>query len=159
MVDGGSFVPKIVPELLKTTVIFILVGALVACSKPPQPDASTASQVRQPTGLERIPLPDPIKYPPVRNMSGWQNPYLIVREDGIGFLDLSNREIHLLTQEEVPAELVALPLSAWPYGRVVLVAQAIPKNPSADTKANLRKNRALLLGTLKELDVQVVEAP
>ncbi len=151
--------PKIVPELLKTTVTFILVGALVACSKPPQPDASTANQMRLPTGLERIPVPDPTKYPPVRNMSGWQNPYLIVREDGIGFLDLSNREIHLLTQEEVPAELVALPLSAWPYGRVVLVAQAIPKNPSADTKANLRKNRALLLGTLKELDVQFVEAP
>lgn len=159
MVDGGSFVPKIVPELLKTTVIFILVGALAACSKPAQPDASTANQMRSPTGLERIPLPDPTKYPPVRNMSGWQNPYLIVREDGIGSLDLSNREIHLLTQEEVPAELVALPLSAWPYGRVVLVAQAIPRNPSADTKANLRKNRALLLGTLKELDVQFVEAP
>ena len=150
---------NIVPELLKTTVTFILVGALVACSKPPQPDASTASQMQSPTGLERIPTPDPTKYPPVKNLSGWQNPYLIVREDGVGFLDLSNREIHLLTQEEVPAELVALPLNAWPYGRVVLVAQAIPKNPSAATKANLRKNRALLLGTLKELDVQFVEAP
>jgi len=158
-VDGENAVRNIVPELLKTAVVFILIAALAACSQPPQPEPSTASQTRLPTGLERIPLPDPTKYPPVRNMSGWQNPYLIVREDGIGFLDLSNREIHLLTQEEVPAELVALPSSAWPYGRVVLVAQAIPRNPSADTKANLRKNRALLLGTLKELDVQVVEAP
>ncbi|MGO9865560.1 MAG: hypothetical protein ACLPLR_18280 [Terriglobales bacterium] len=150
---------NIVPELLKTTVTFILVGALVACSKPPQPDASTANQMQSPTGLERIPAPDPAKYPPFKNMSGWRNPYLIVREDGVGFLDLSNREIHLLTQEEVPAELVGLPASAWPYGRVVLVAQAVPKSPSEQTKAALRKSRALLLGTLKELDVQFVEAP
>jgi hypothetical protein len=159
MVDGENAVLIIVRELVKTTVTFILLGALIACSQPPQQAAPAAAETRQPTGLERIPAPDPTKYPPVRDMSGWRNPYLIVREDGVGFLDLSNREIHLLTQEEVPAELVGLPASAWPYGRVVLVAQAIPRNPSADTKAGLRKNRALLLGTLKELDVQVVEAP
>lgn len=92
-------------------------------------------------------------------MSGWKNPYLIVRENGIGFLDLSNREIHILTPEEIPAELVSLPSSAWPYGRVVLVAQAVPKSPSDQTKADLRKNRALLLGTLRELEVEFVEAP
>jgi hypothetical protein len=42
---------------------------------------------------------------------------------------------------------------------VVLVAQAVPKDPTEQTKADLRKNRALLLGTLKELDVQFREAP
>jgi hypothetical protein len=42
---------------------------------------------------------------------------------------------------------------------VVMVAQAVPKNPTDQTKADLRKNRALLLGTLKELDVQFQEAP
>jgi hypothetical protein len=41
----------------------------------------------------------------------------------------------------------------------VFVAQAVPKNPTDQTKADLRKNRALLLGTLKELDVQFREAP
>ena len=46
-----------------------------------------------------------------------------------------------------------------PYGRIVLVAQAVPKDPTEQTKADLRKNRALLLGTLKELDVQFREAP
>ena len=135
---------------------FVLLGALVACSKPPQPETT---ETPQPTGLESIPAPDPSKYPNFSDMTAWKNPYLVVREDGIGFVDLSNREIHVLTQEEIPAELVALPSSAWPYGRVVLVAQAAPKNPSEQTKADLRKNRALLLGTLKDLDVQVREAP
>jgi hypothetical protein len=92
-------------------------------------------------------------------MMDWKNPYFVVREDGIGFVDLSNREIHILKPEEIPAELVSLSSSAWPYGRVVLVAQAASKNPSEQTKADLRKNRALLMGTLKELDVQYREAP
>jgi len=137
-------------------VTLILLGALAACSKPPQ---TPTAESPQPTGLETIPVPDPSKYPPLRDMSGWKNPYLVVREDGIGLVDLSNREIHILKPEEIPAELVSLPSSAWPYGRVVLIAQAVPKNPSEQTKADVRKNRALLLGTLKELDVQFREAP
>ena len=151
---------SIVRNSVRNTYVFfaclVLLGALVGCSKPPQPETE---ETPQPTGLESIPAPDPSKYPDFSDMTAWKNPYLVVREDGIGFVDLSNREIHVLKQEEIPAELVALPSSAWPYGRVVLVAQAAPKNPSEQTKADLRKNRALLLGTLKELDVQVREAP
>lgn len=134
----------------------VLLGALVGCSKPPQPETA---ETPQQSGLESIPAPDPSKYPSISDMTAWKNPYLVVREDGIGFVDLSNREIRVLKQEEIPAELVALPSSAWPYGRVVLISQAVPKNPSEQTKADLRKNRALLLGTLKELDVQVREVP
>ncbi|MGA7558661.1 MAG: hypothetical protein WCF61_20330 [Terriglobales bacterium] len=142
--------------LLKFMATVILLGALVACSKPPQ---TPAAETPAPTGLESIPMPDPAKYPPLNQMSGWKNPYFVVREDGIGFVDLSNREVHILKVEEIPAELAALPSSAWPYGRVVLIAQAALANPSDQAKAELRKNRALLLGTLKELDVQYREAP
>jgi hypothetical protein len=134
----------------------ILLGALVACSKPPQPETTETPQA---SGLESIPEPDPSKYPNFSDMTGWKNPYLVVREDGIGLVDLANREVRILKLEEIPAELVSLPSSAWPYGRVVLISQVVPKNPSEQTKADLRKNRALLLGTLKELDVQVREAP
>ncbi len=142
-------------DIVQTLVACMLAAALVACSKP-QPPEPTETHVN---GLESVPAADPTKYPLLSNMSGWKNPYLIVREDGIGFLDLANREIHVLKPEEVQAELVALPSSAWPYGRVVLVVEAVPKAPSEQTKADLRKNRALLLGTLKELDVQYREAP
>lgn len=157
---GRNIVRNSMRNSVRNTYVFfaclVLVGALLGCSKPPQPESA---ETPQPTGLESIPAPDPSKYPNFSDMTAWKNPYLVVREDGIGFVDLSNREIHVLKQEEIPAELVALPSSAWPYGRVVLVAQAAPKNPSEQTKADLRKNRALLLGTLKELDVQVREAP
>jgi hypothetical protein len=91
-------------------------------------------------------------------MRDWKNPYLVVREDGIGFVDMSNHEIHILKPEEIPAELASLPSSAWPYGRVVLV-EATPRVPTDQAKAEVRKNRALLVGTLKELHVQIREAP
>jgi hypothetical protein len=136
----------------------LLMASFLACTKPPQPEPQQQTPHQQ-TGLESIPAPDPKKYPPFSKLSGWQNPYFVVREDGIGFVDLSNREIHILKIEEIPAELASLSSSAWPYGRVVLVAQAIPKDASDQTKATLRANRALLLGTLKDLDVQYQEAP
>lgn len=92
-------------------------------------------------------------------MRDWKNPYLVVRDDGIGFVDISNHEIRVLTPEQIPAELVSLPSNAWPYGRVVLVTEAAPKIPSDAAKAELRKNRGLLVGTLRDLDVQIREFP
>ena len=59
----------------------------------------------------------------------------------------------------MPALLNSLPDTAWPYGRVVMVGQAKPEDPSDDTKAQLRKNRGLLAGTLRELKVLIYEAP
>jgi len=142
---------------VQTTLTVALLAMSISCSKPaaPPPDA----QAHQATGLESIPPADPSKYPAVSHIVDWKNPYLVVREDGIGFVDLSNHEIHLLAPEEIPAQLVSLGSSAWPYGRVVMVAQALPKDPSEQTKADVRKNRALLIGTLHELDVEFYEAP
>lgn len=147
-----------VSDVTLSAVIAILLAVLAGCSKAPPPEPAPAL-ASGPTGLESIPPPDPTKYPSFNDMAGWKNPYLVVREDGIGFVDLSNREIHILKPEEIPAELASLPSSAWPYGRVVLVSQATPKDATEQTKTDLRKNRALLIGTLKELDVQVREAP
>jgi len=137
----------------------ILLGTLVACSKPESLEPQAATETQQPTGLERIPDPDRTKYPRLDEMAQWKNPQLVVREDGIGLVDLANHEVHILTPEQIPAELVSLPESAWPYGRVVLVSQAAPSNASEQSKAKLRENRGLLMGTLKELEVRPYEAP
>ena len=158
----GSLIGNLIRNFVRDVgmpglVSLIVLGALAGCSKPVQtPVAETPAR---PTGLETIPQPDPTKYPRLSDMGSWKNPYFVVREDGIGMVDLSNREIHMLKPDEIPAELVSLPLDAWPYGRAVLVAQAVPKDATEATKAALRKNRALLLGTLKEMGVDYREAP
>jgi len=139
--------------------LLMFLALLPSCSKPPQPASNAVAEPAKITGLESIPPGDRAKFPPFHDMSGWKNPYFVVRDDGIGFVDLANREVHILTPEQIPAELVSLGSDAWPYGRVVLVAEAAPKNPSEAQKAEIRKNRGLLLGTLKELDVAIQEAP
>ena len=145
--------------LPRRVVALLLVASLVACSKPSNPAPDTANATHKATGLESIPPGNPAKYPPFQDMRGWKNPYFVVRDDGIGFVDLSNREVHILTPEQIPAELVSLGSDAWPYGRVVLVTEAAPKSSTDAAKAEIRKNRGLLMGTLKELDVAVQEAP
>jgi len=92
-------------------------------------------------------------------MRNWKNPYLIVRDDGIGLLDLSNDEIHLLKPEEVPAALAALPSSAWPYGRVVAVQENRVGRPTEAYKIQIRRNRALLAGTLEGLKIEINWVP
>ncbi len=144
---------------MRTLITFILLGILAACSKPEVPAAPPAEETKLPSGLERIPGPDPTTYPRLQEMNQWKNPQLVVREDGIGLVDFDNHEVRILTPEQIPAELATLPLSAWPYGRVVLVGQAAPSDSSEQTKARLRETRGLLMGTLKELQVQVREAP
>jgi hypothetical protein len=144
---------------LRTLIAFILLGSFVACTKPEAPAPQPAAEAPSETGLERIPEPDPSKYPRIDELSGWKNPQLVIREDGIGLVDIENHEVHILTLEQVPAELVSLPESAWPYGRVVLVSQASPQGASEQTKTRLRENRGLLMGTLKELQIRPYSAP
>lgn len=148
--------PSLTIVLLMIVVFFLV--SLAACTKAPDA-ASTAAEEPKSTDLASIPTADPSKYPKIEQMGDWRNPYFVVRDDGIGFVDLSNHEVHILTPEQIPAELVSLPSSAWPYGRVVLVTEATPKIATDQAKAEVRKNRGLLAGTLKELDVQVREVP
>jgi hypothetical protein len=144
---------------LPVTILLLILQVLVGCTKATNTASSTESAASKETGLESIPAADSSKFPKYDHMADWKNPYFVVRDDGIGLVDLSNHEVHILTPEQVPAELASLGSGAWPYGRVVLVTQAIPKDANDQTKAVIRKNRALLVGTLKELNVQMQEFP
>ena len=154
-----AFVCRNVPPGAVSFALALVLLALTACSKPPDAASSAAPEPRKTTGLESIPAPDPSKFPKFEDMSDWKNPYFVIRDDGIGFVDLANHEVHILTPEQIPAELVSLPSSAWPYGRVVLVTEAKPNIPTDQAKTEVRKNRGLLAGTLRELDVQIREFP
>jgi hypothetical protein len=126
---------------------------LASCSKPPQtPEATPETRIKQ------IPPADPEKYVSLKDMKAWRNPYLIIRVDGVGLLDVGDNLTQILDPDKLTEALANLPTSAWPYGRVVAVQE--PNAPSsAEGKARFLKNRALVAGTLKSLDVVITWVP
>ena len=129
---------------------------LAACSKPPAAagEATIPPEVR----LQQIPPADPHKYAGMRDMKGWRNPYLILRPDGVGLLDPANNEQRLLKTDELVETLAALPIDAWPYGRVVVVAESSPID-AEDQKVAVRRVKGIVAGTLESLHIQINWVP
>jgi hypothetical protein len=122
---------------------------LASCSRPPRTPETTPE-----TRIQKIPPADPQKYASLKDMKAWRNPYLIIRVDGVGLLDVGDNLTQILDPDKLPEALANLPASAWPYGRVVAVQE--PNAPSsAEEKARFLKNRALVAGTLKSLNVVI----
>lgn len=128
----------------------------VACTKAPTQAAASQSSARM--RIESLPAGDPQKFHDVRKMRDWKNPYLIVRADGVALLDVSDNEEKLLTPDQLLDALGNLPTSAWPYGRVVAVAESATATSDSD-KARLRKNRALVAGSLQNMQILINWVP
>jgi len=130
---------------------------LASCAKPPSAPAQAAS-VSPEARIQQIPAADPQKYAALKDMKAWRNPYLIVRLDGVGLLDVSNSEQQIVDPDKLPEALAKLPASAWPYGRIVAI-QEISANASDQDHATLRKNRALVAGSLESMHVDINWVP
>jgi hypothetical protein len=130
-------------------VIFIFWVALCsACNRTPAPAPSAAT-----SSLQSIPAADPAALAKI-DVHAWKNPYLIVKPDTLALLDVTDHEEKELKPEELSTALSALPRSAWPYGRVVAVT-INETQATEDEKIALRKNRALVAGTLKDMQIYV----
>jgi hypothetical protein len=133
--------------------------AVLAACFDSKPSGSAVSQVNPLLRIEALPPADTKQVSAVRDMKNWRNPYLIVRVDGVGLLDPANNEQKILTPDQLLAALGELPASAWPYGRVVAVAENAAAGSSQADKAQLRRNRALVAGTLENLHVVINWVP
>ena len=128
------------------------VVVLTSCTGPHGPDPA-ALEASAAARILAIPPASPEKYRGMTDMKGWQNPYLIVKADGVALLDAGNHEEHLLKPAELTQALAKLPPRAWPYGRVVAVTENAVRAPGDDV--SIRKNRALVAGTLGSLHVLI----
>jgi hypothetical protein len=66
----------------------------------------------------------PERYKSIRDAKDWENPYLVIRRDGIEVIAkglASGRKT--VAAADLEQTLIALPLTAWPYGRVVAVQE------------------------------------
>jgi len=114
----------------------------VACStqnaaKPPDPQ----------TVLRAIPPADPAQYNHIQDMRKWRNPYLIVRVDGVALYDSADSAEIILKTDKLLSALAGLPVSKWPYGRVVAVSENSVKASEQDGVA-IRRNKGIVGGML-----------
>ncbi len=108
--------------------------------------------------LQSVPAADPAKYSRIVDMRKWQNPYLLVRKDAVALLDPADSAEILLKPDEVLAALARLPASAWPYGRVVAVAETSPVNSEPENVA-IRRNKGIVGGILEGAHVAIDWVP
>jgi len=91
-------------------------------------------------------------------MKKWRNPYLIIRTDGVGLLDPADNAEILLKPEELLDQLAQLPASAWPYGRVVAVAENSTRKSEQDGVA-IRRNKGIIGGILESAQIAIEWVP
>ena len=136
----------------RLAVLATLTVLLISCSAPQGPDTA-ALEASAAARILAIPPASPEKYRGMTDMKGWQNPYLIIKADGVALLDAGNHEERLLKPAEVTQALAKLPPSAWPYGRVVAVTENGVSAAGDDVP--IRKNRAIVAGALESQHVLI----
>ena len=139
-----------------------------------QARASAGDQQRE--ALSRIPLPTKSMYVDVHDPSAWANPFLAVGPDAINLRivqadantsdlgkgtmlrpEAARRQEIEIRPKDLAEAMVALPQSAWRYGRVVAVAE-LPGASSKD-RPRIRRNVEAAIQQLNDLGIVVEEWP
>jgi hypothetical protein len=69
----------------------------------------------------RIPAPDRSQYGSIREERAWRNPHLLASHTGFELRSLSAPEPRVVLLKDLRRVLTELPISDWPYGRVVVL--------------------------------------
>lgn len=150
--------------------------AKVAARAEQQAQANATEQDAQRAELATIPLPTKSLYIDIHDPSRWQNPFISASAT---YLDLhvtmedanpstatqgtmlrpeaARRQELQIRPGDLAQAVTALPARAWPYGRVIAVAES----PAADRKnrAAVRRNVEAAIQKLNDLGVVVEEWP
>jgi len=146
----------------------------VNAEKKAQASATALAQERAQLG--QIPLPTKSLYIDVREPAQWHNPFLAVGPDTISLRVLvgdentnpggqssllrpeaARRQELQLRPDDLDKAIVAIPPSAWHYGRVVAIAES-PQTTPAD-RAKVRRNVEFAIRRLNDLGIVVEEWP
>ena len=101
----------------------------------------------------RIGRPNPDLYRSIRDAKDWENPYLVIHRDGIEGVVKRAVGRRTVAAADLERMLIELPITAWPYGRVVAVQEiGIRAGDGSDDKP-VADNLRAALAILKELDV------
>ena len=138
--------------------------------------AAATQRDRQRAALANIPLPTKSMYVDIHEPGAWQNPFLSVEADGLNLRitladanpsamgqgtmlrpEAARRQELQLRPADLADAVVALPASAWRYGRVIAVAEA--PGTSAKDRVKVRRNVEAAIQQLNDLGIVVEEWP
>lgn len=133
--------------------------------------AWTASKRDARQELTQIPLPKKSSYTAIDRESQWQNPFLSVESNtiqlriyladqnssdfdrgGLTRLQAARKQTLNVRLKDLPRALSSLPDSAWPYGRVVAVAEALE---APRYRPQLQSNLNVTVKALEEMGIVV----
>ena len=100
----------------------------------------------------RIPAAAHEKTASIRDAHDWVNPYCVIRSDGVS-LRTNSQEYESVPIDELANRLSRLPLTAWPYGRIVAVQEI--GIGSGDDNALIKRNRATLEKVLMSMGLTI----
>jgi hypothetical protein len=124
--------------------------------------------------VEQIPPPAKSRYLAIKSLTSWENPYLTVQGEMVtlhvtvadantsdlgqgGMLrpvGARRQDLNVRTSD-LPAAIGAIPVSAWPYGRVIAVEEA--HDAPASARPQLRRNMEAAIKSLNDIGVVVYE--
>ena len=107
-----------------TNTIGAIVGVLLICAASPLAGPMQSVSVQTVRLDPRIGSAAPPRYKSIRDANDWENPYLVIRRDGIEVMVKrlpSSRTT--VAAADLARTLIGLPVTAWPYGRVVAVQE------------------------------------
>ena len=137
----------------------LLSQVLAACDQKDHLPTTQSSAGPQPTRGKldsHIPPPDPSKYKDVRDARDWQNPYLIIRAEGVEVLLRGAAvERQIIPCDELAVFLESLPATAWPYGRVVAAQEVGIRRSDGRDDQPIAENKARVERILRLLGVEV----
>jgi hypothetical protein len=126
--------------------------------------------------LEQVPLPTKSLYIDIHDPANWSNPFLSVGPDTIALRILmpdanpspagqgdllrpvaARRQELQLRPSELDKAIVAIPAGAWPYGRVIAVAESSSATPK--DRPSVRRNVEAAIKQLNDLGIVVEEWP
>jgi hypothetical protein len=137
--------------------------------------ARATERDKQRAQLSAIPLPTKSLYVDVHEPSAWINPFIAVGADMMSMRVLladantsnigegtmlrpaaARRQEVQLRPSELASAVLAIPVSSWPYGRVVAVAEG-PADPK--DRPRVRRNLEAAIQQLNDLGIIVEEWP
>jgi hypothetical protein len=96
----------------------------------------------------------------IRDADDWDNPFIKVCDDAITISwgkSMHHKPLHqsvLKRPEKIENFLVRLPVSAWPYGRIIALSEH-PIGGLPGGRAYRKRSWDLIMASMKRLDVQV----